>query len=100
MIKLWIDDVRLPPRGWVWAQSSREALEIISNPNINISQISFDHDLGESDTVIPVCEYFEEQAYFHRMKPPKWNIHSANPVGRKNIEVIMKSAERFIDIPV
>jgi len=29
------------------------------------------------------------------IKPFTWEIHSANPVGRKNIEQAMKSAERF-----
>ncbi len=54
--------------------------------------ISFDHDLGGDLTAIPVAEYLEAGAY-HKTLPRK--IHSMNPIGRKNLERILKRADRF-----
>lgn len=49
-IRLWIDDVRLPPAGWEWAKTSEEAMQLITNEDIEISEVSFDHDLGGMTT--------------------------------------------------
>ncbi len=43
---LWIDDIRLPPDGWLWAKTSREAIDFLNDPNPDIRVIQFDHDLG------------------------------------------------------
>ena len=47
-MKLWIDDIRKAPSGWVWVKTSTEAIKmLLSRP---IEEISFDHDLGGEDT--------------------------------------------------
>jgi hypothetical protein len=53
------------------------------------------YDLGGDDTSIPVVKYIEEMAYEKSTHKIKWRVHSANPVGRKNIKDGMNSAERF-----
>ena len=81
-----------------------DALEIVSIPHISIIDdrenaiteivekykneilyISFDHDLGEIKTGYDIAKYLVEneiKAYY--------NIHSANPVGRFNIEQLLQ----------
>lgn len=93
MAKLWIDDERRPPDSeWCWAKTSAVAIScLLIGP---ISEISFDHDLGGTDTTMPVARLIEERAHAGA-KPPLWRIHSANPVGRQNLEAALRSADRL-----
>lgn len=98
-MRLWLDDVRPMPVGFdCWAKTSGEAIiKIASSCPVNdVTHISFDHDLGENaGTGYDVAKYIEELACYRMFHPITWEIHSANPVGRRNIEQAMKSAERF-----
>jgi hypothetical protein len=47
MIRLWHDDVRPAPEGWVWARTNDEAKEILATGKV--SHISLDHDMGNHD---------------------------------------------------
>ena len=89
---LWIDDFREPPdSSWLWAKSSREALAMWEEHR-DIGYIAFDYDLGGSDTSLPVLLKIEAEAHLGKRKPPRWNAHTANPVGRVHIETIMSKA--------
>jgi len=50
-VKLWHDDVRPAPDGWVWARTNDEALKYLRTGEVE--EISLDHDLG--------CPYTEEE---------------------------------------
>lgn len=94
-MKLWIDDIRPAPEGWVWAKTAVNAIAIISAGQVE--EISFDHDLGENvASGYAVASWLERMIYIDQLDLPKWHIHSANPVGRENISRAMKSAERFV----
>jgi len=43
-IRLWHDDIRPAPAGWVWARTNAAAQEILKTGNV--VEISMDHDLG------------------------------------------------------
>jgi hypothetical protein len=43
-IRLWHDDVRKPPTGWIWARTNAAAKELLTKYNVEV--ISLDHDLG------------------------------------------------------
>lgn len=93
-MKLWIDDVRPAPKGWRRVKNSKDAI-IFFCDHYDITEVSFDHDLGGDDTVMKLINYLEVLAHMGILYPFKWIIHSDNPVGRKNIELAMKSVERF-----
>ena len=96
MIRLWIDDLRAPPDAtWHWAKTSADALLCLKHFASDITELSLDHDLGGDDTVMPVVKEIEARAFHGRGDPVVWQVHSANPVGRKNIEAAMRSAERY-----
>lgn len=87
IVKLWIDDIRPAPEGWTWAKSSAEAIEMIDMFTLHrIERISFDHDLGGEDTAIKVVDHIERCVYYNHQRPPLMTVHSANPVGRQNLE--------------
>lgn len=52
-IRLWHDDVRRPPSGWVWARTNAQAKLILLRQEVFV--ISMDHDLGghELDPDLP-----------------------------------------------
>lgn len=76
---LWIDDIRLPPTGYLWAKTSQEAIAIIDAHDA-FAHISFDHDLGGDDTsrkvVLWLCENDSKW-------PDSASVHSMNPIGRE-----------------
>jgi hypothetical protein len=97
--KLFIDDERFPVGdGWIIARSSDEAISLCKEygfPNY----ISFDHDLGGDDTSMKFIHWLIETSmdYPNFSFPRKYSIHSANPVGVKNIDGLLQSYIRHLD---
>ncbi len=99
MVRIWLDDIRTPPDGWIWAKTAHEAIQYISARNV--SEVSLDHDLGAEDDAensgYAVAKYIERAAYLGQIPRIRWSVHSANPVGRKNMEAALKKADSFWD---
>lgn len=105
IIKLWIDDVRPAPEGYIWARSTNEAILIIgtfrqavkylayhieeSDTLLWFDVIDIDHDAGDyvedGGDYIKVLDWMEA----HKIKAPI-HIHSMNPVGVQNMRNIIK----------
>lgn len=84
-MKIWVDDIRPAPEGWVHLYSSWGAIayfigcqEAGKVPKI----VSLDHDLGGDDTSRPIVLWCCENDWW----PDKMVVHSANPVGREWLE--------------
>ncbi|MDF3309770.1 hypothetical protein P3H15_32650 [Rhodococcus sp. T2V] len=77
-MKLFVDDERPAPRGWLLAQDCRDARELLlvaEDANHQIEAISLDHDLGcTGETIMPLL--YAIQAY--RWWPRELYIHTAN----------------------
>lgn len=50
-MKLWHDDTRPAPDGWVWARTNREARRYLRTGEV--TEISLDHDLGLHKLKLP-----------------------------------------------
>ena len=98
-MKLWIDDVRPAPEGYVWCRSTGEAIYCIErslHPNCNgvafapIELIDIDHDAGDyawdGGDYIKLLDWMEETGY----TPRAIHIHSMNPVGVQNMRRIIQ----------
>jgi len=95
-MKLWLDDTRPMPLDYdVHVATAHAAISILQTGKVTF--ISFDHDLGhdKNGTGYDVAKWIEENAYSGMLRPMKWQVHSANPIGRTNIEKAMHNAERF-----
>lgn len=92
-MRMWLDDVRTAPEGWVWVKTYQQAITCLEGNNV--VQVSLDHDLGEEKTGYNVAQWIEERAASGNMGKILWSVHSANTVGRKRIEAAMRSAESF-----
>lgn len=99
-LPLYIDDVRLPSDTYseetifAVARSFAEAIEhiILYKPQF----ISFDHDLGEGLTGYDIAKTLIELDMLsigddYISKDFQFNVHSANPVGKENIQKILSN---------
>ena len=105
-MKLWIDDVRPAPKGYVWCKSVNEAIAVIITsegrngnttpvtelfPEMNwaIELIDIDHDAGDyaSDggDYIKLLDWLEETGRNYPIQ-----IHSMIPVGVANMRQIIE----------
>jgi hypothetical protein len=64
---------------WLYARNFKQAVSLLSLNNIN--EISLDHDLGKGKTGYDLAKWMTA----NKKWPEKVHVHSANPVGRKNI---------------
>ena len=81
-MKVYLDDERTTPDGWVRVYWQDEAIELLSSGNV--TEISLDHDLGDADrgTGYDVVLWIEEQVALHGFAPPMMSVHSANVSAR------------------
>ena len=99
-MKLWIDDVRPAPEGYVWCKSVSEAkvmiVEIeqrifnkVYDHSFAIVLIDVDHDAGEcaylGGDYIRLLDWLEETGRNYPIR-----IHSQNPVGIANGYELLK----------
>jgi len=103
---------------WVIARSYKEFVEVIEKQGLPF-MVSFDHDLADEhyrpsmyDKDGHYSKYytdgtFREKTGYHaaqwlvtycldkNIDLPKWNVHSANPIGKQNITSLLLSYEKF-----
>ena len=93
--EIWIDDERLPKRpNMLWVRTIQDfdaALREWGCP----SYISFDHDLGhripEGYDLAKLLVEFEIRGIIEIPLDFKYDVHSANPIGKKNIQMYLNS---------
>lgn len=97
---LFIDDIRFPADPeWVIARNSVEAIDYITCWGMP-DEISFDHDLGGDDTAMNVVKFIIDAVLDNKVKLPdrfKFRVHSANPVGAKNIQETLNGFLDFME---
>lgn len=78
-MKLFLDDLRPVPDGYEVARTYEECVKLLSENEVDT--LSLDHDLGTKKTGYDICLWLVE----NEVHPNKILIHSANPVGQKNM---------------
>ena len=93
-MKLWIDDVRPAPKGYIWCKSVNDTITTIIAAEIfhktdKIELIDTDHDAGDyaSDggDYIRILDWLEETGRNYPI-----HIHSMNAVGVQNMRAIIE----------
>lgn len=102
-MKIWVDDVRPAPEGYVWCKSVNETKRQIinyefqyknikmdnSHLNYKIELIDIDHDAGDyaydGGDYIKLLDWLEETGRNYPV-----HIHSMNPVGVENMRTIIR----------
>jgi len=87
-MKIWLDDMRTAPEGYVHVKSVNEAKRQIwhcEDTNEPIEVIDCDHDLGlfalQGGDGIKLLDWLVERETLYPIK-----LHTANPVGRANMQ--------------
>jgi len=98
-IKVFLDDVRPTPEGWVRACTREEVIELLHSGQVEV--ISLDFDLGFRDeqqrrTGEVVLQWLEEKVFRGEadFEVPEIRIHSSNPVGRQRLQRALGSINR------
>lgn len=93
-MKLWVDDVRPAPEGYVWCRTVNEVINLV--PDVEeylgtktIELIDLDHDAGSfaqyGGDYIKLLDWLEETGRNYPIR-----IHSMNPVGVENMRRIIQ----------
>lgn len=99
-MKIWVDDVRPAPDGYVWCQTVNEVKHVITNvfslhhihhtanlPRIEL--LDLDHDAGDlaqwGGDYIKILDWLEKQQWSIPIR-----LHTMNPVGRENMRRIIQ----------
>src|ERR1017187_4711059 len=91
-MKLYLDDERTAPEGWVQVRWPDEAIELLHTGAV--THLSLDHDLGDDErgTGYDVLLWIEEQVALYGFVPAAiMEVHSANPAGRKRMEAAIEA---------
>ena len=95
-MKLWVDDLRPKPIDYdTTAATVDDAINILRTGEV--TDISLDHDLGEGGEAYAIARWIEQAAYNKEIPRLKWAIHTDNPVGRKNMEMALRNADKYWD---
>lgn len=91
-MKIWVDDVRPAPKGYMNAYTTNIAINIIKlavENEINIEILDIDHDAGEwaydGGDYIKILDWMERNQISIPIR-----IHSMNPVGVENMRRIIQ----------
>lgn len=95
-VRLWLDDLRPAPEGWVHAYSVNAAIEVMRSQRV--STASLDHDLGvhafNGGDGVALVDWMVE----HEVWPNEGiRVHSFNPVGSRNM---LRTIDRYSPFPL
>lgn len=85
MINVFLDDLRPCPKGYKYAKSADECIQLIKKNKVNV--LSLDHDLGFAcPSGFEVVKYMVK----HKRYPNQIILHTANPFGRFRMFHLLK----------
>lgn len=118
---LWLDDLRDPSQGqfkiWLnlafgenldvtWVKSYDEFVKYFKHNEMPYA-ISFDHDISSFEltddldsnekTGLDCAKWIVDYCMNNAVRLPKYFVHSANPVGRENIQSYLDNYLKFTD---
>lgn len=94
-MKVFLDDERATPEGWVRVYWPDEAMALLQTEQV--TEISLAHDLGDDarGTGYDVVLWIEAAVHQQGFVPPRIHVHSANPAARQRMLAGVAAIERF-----
>lgn len=90
MKKLYLDDVRPIPDGYLEVRSYAEFVAYITEYGLP-DFISFDHDLGLEENGYDCAKWLVNYCLDNDLRLPEFAVHSQNPVGKENISSLLNN---------
>lgn len=96
-MKVFLDDERPTPEGWVAVQWPGEAIALLQTGEV--THLSLDHDLGDDrrGTGYDVILWIEEEVAERGFVPPLIHVHSANASARQKMNLGIEKIRRLAD---
>lgn len=93
-MRVYLDDERATPEGWVRVYWPSEAIALLETGNVK--ELSLDHDLGDDErgTGYDVVLWIEEAVVLRGFALPKIQVHSANSSAREKMLAGIRSIEQ------
>lgn len=90
MYKVWVDDCRVAPNGYIWFKTVNDTIAFILEHDDEIELLDVDHDASDEyakygGDYIRLLDWLEETGRNYPI-----HIHSANPVGVTNMRRIIQ----------
>lgn len=102
-MRVWLDDERPAPPGWVWVFTPEQAIGLLERGDV--TEMALDHDLGLPDTPedrtgYAVLLWLEREVGNGRWDGPlpEISVHSANPAGRRRMLQVIATIHRLRDL--
>lgn len=95
-MKVYLDDERIAPEGWVQVRWPDEAIKLLQTGTV--THLSLDHDLGDDQrgTGYDVLLWVEHEVASSKFTPPaKIDVHSANLAARNRMLAAIESIFRM-----
>lgn len=94
-MRVFLDDERDTPDGWVRVYWPDEAISQLETGQV--TAISLDHDLGDDarGTGYNVLLWIEEAVVLRGFEPPEVQIHSANSSARSKMKMATQTIRRL-----
>lgn len=94
--RIYLDDERSPPDGWLLARWPQEVIAALREGDVEA--VSLDHDLGDDQrgTGYDVVLWLEEAVITKGFVPPVVTVHSANISARRKMEQGIERFQRWI----
>ncbi|MFH1405378.1 MAG: cyclic-phosphate processing receiver domain-containing protein [Patescibacteria group bacterium] len=94
-MKIFLDDRRKPPTGYVLVRNLPELQRLLQDRDEDIEVMSFDHDLGDNTPDgMAIIKWMADNC------PERWpeqtTIHSANPDGARNIAAFDRAVRKHL----
>jgi hypothetical protein len=96
-MRVYLDDERQTPEGWVRAYWPSEVIALLETGNV--TELSLDHDLGDDErgTGYDVILWLEEAVATRAFTPPRAiTVHSANASAREKMQAGVRAIERLV----
>jgi len=100
-VKVWLDDQREAPEGWVRVRTPEEAIELLRGGGVE--ELSLDHDLGldvgaRERTGYDVLLWLEAEVAAGRATPSAvMAVHSGNVGAVRRMELAVESIRRLCE---
>ena len=96
-MKLYLDDEREAPEGWVRVRWPEEAIELLKTGQV--TDLSLDHDLGDDEqgTGYDVVLWIEEAVATGGFVLPRMVVHSANAPARAKMEAGLERIRELVE---
>jgi len=81
-LKVYLDDLRPEPEGWVRAYTYEQCVELLETGKVTHLDLDWNLGQGPERTGLSVLHWLEEAVRAGRLRPPALAVHTADPRAR------------------